>query len=369
MSKLAKVLPPLADVVLELEADMRPNGQVVASSPVVLVRAKGWTEKKKPPKWTMALAAELALSFVDADQENLTVFLLSADRVLLGIYCHSKGTSTETALDAYHVLKMALLTKASEVVLLHNHPSGDSTPSDNDHISTRYTAGVLKSWGIVLREHIVVGDGEATVLDWEGGRFVEKRGMTQEFQHRPQLVAMLAPSSLAPRGMARPFGKYDVWLVQAGLVRTEMLSALREKSKRGTIDHEEDAMAYAMEAAHLLRFQGVDPTDLVVTLVINRTRRATSVSWTAGRDVFDQEGGQQALLRAAFLETLLSGGAAFLLLRLNPKSGTPFTWRQEGIDLRWLWSRQEGTLYVELVDYLVGDTTTGKILYHGPPHD
>ena len=222
-------IPPLADVTIDL-ASLTPNASanVVVQSPAVLVRARTWTDKRRPPKWTHALAAELVLHLRDAEQEHLVVFLLDKRRCLIGIYAHTRGSASQTGLYVLHVMKMALLTGAAEVVLVHNHPGHmDVEPSEDDILTTRRTARILDRLGVVLDEHIIVADNHAALLRVdEGGK------VRQESLRGTALCiegAIGDPDDMVPRGMHRPFGKHDVWLVESGLVRSEKMKQVRAK--------------------------------------------------------------------------------------------------------------------------------------------
>jgi DNA repair protein RadC len=62
------------------------------------------------------------------------------------------------------VVKRALELSATAVILVHNHPSGDPTPSRADIEMTKQVAEVAKTLGIQLYDHIIVGrDGHASL--------------------------------------------------------------------------------------------------------------------------------------------------------------------------------------------------------------
>jgi len=62
------------------------------------------------------------------------------------------------------VVKRALELSASALILVHNHPSGDPSPSAADVKMTKEIAEVAKPLGIVIHDHIIVGrDGHASL--------------------------------------------------------------------------------------------------------------------------------------------------------------------------------------------------------------
>ena len=71
----------------------------------------------------------------------------------------SIGTVNRTMLDPREVYLQALHKNAVHILLLHNHPSGDPTPSREDIACTRRIAQAGELLGIPLLDHLVIGDG------------------------------------------------------------------------------------------------------------------------------------------------------------------------------------------------------------------
>jgi len=71
----------------------------------------------------------------------------------------STGTLTESLVHPREVFQEAVRFSAHTVVLVHNHPSGDPTPSPADVATTRRLAEAGKVLGIELRDHVIIGDG------------------------------------------------------------------------------------------------------------------------------------------------------------------------------------------------------------------
>src|SRR5205085_1457658 len=68
-----------------------------------------------------------------------------------------EGTVDHTPVYPREVVKRALELSATAVILVHNHPSGDPTPSHADIEMTRQVANVAKPLGVTLFDHIIVG--------------------------------------------------------------------------------------------------------------------------------------------------------------------------------------------------------------------
>ena len=84
-------------------------------------------------------------------QEEFNIIILNRSNEVLGIYNISKGGSTGTIVDAKLVFATALKCNANSIVLAHNHPSGNLTPSQNDLNLTRK----LKKAGEVIDVSVV----------------------------------------------------------------------------------------------------------------------------------------------------------------------------------------------------------------------
>lgn len=91
-------------------------------------------------------------------QENLLVLLLNSRNALIKEILLTKGTVNFSVADPRDIFINALKYQAFSVILLHNHPSGDPSPSREDIILTRRIneAGLIV--GIMLNDHIVLGD-------------------------------------------------------------------------------------------------------------------------------------------------------------------------------------------------------------------
>ena len=67
-----------------------------------------------------------------------------------------RGTIDHTPLYPREVVKRALELQAAALIMVHNHPSGDPTPSQADIDMTRQVAEAAQSMGIVLHDHLII---------------------------------------------------------------------------------------------------------------------------------------------------------------------------------------------------------------------
>jgi DNA repair protein RadC len=83
---------------------------------------------------------------------------LDAGNQLIRDQLLSRGIVDQAPLYPREVARQAVLLEASAVVLLHNHPSGDPTPSAADVESTQRVGRALAAVGVTLHDHLIVGD-------------------------------------------------------------------------------------------------------------------------------------------------------------------------------------------------------------------
>ncbi|HEY0655576.1 MAG TPA: JAB domain-containing protein [Chryseosolibacter sp.] len=88
--------------------------------------------------------------------EQFHVLLLNRAKHVLGIYRASTGTTAGCAVDARSVFIAALKANASAVILAHNHPSGNLTPSKADTDLTRRLSDAGKIIDIEVVDHIIL---------------------------------------------------------------------------------------------------------------------------------------------------------------------------------------------------------------------
>jgi DNA repair protein RadC len=93
----------------------------------------------------------------DAQERTGALFLNARNRLLKNDPDIYRGTLDRAVVEPREILRRALVGKAAAVILYHNHPSGDPTPSREDREFTRRLAAASESVGVRLLDHIVVG--------------------------------------------------------------------------------------------------------------------------------------------------------------------------------------------------------------------
>jgi DNA repair protein RadC len=99
-----------------------------------------------------------------AAREEFRILFLDKRNHLIADEQHQTGTVDHTPVYPREVVKRALELSATAVILVHNHPSGDPTPSRADIEMTRAIVEVARPLGIAVHDHLIVGkDGHASL--------------------------------------------------------------------------------------------------------------------------------------------------------------------------------------------------------------
>ncbi|HJO68952.1 MAG TPA: DNA repair protein RadC [Rhodospirillales bacterium] len=91
--------------------------------------------------------------------ERFQILFLNRKNVLIADEVQQKGTVDHTPVYPREIVKRALELGATALIMVHNHPSGDPTPSEADIAMTREVRDAGDKLGIVLHDHVVVAKG------------------------------------------------------------------------------------------------------------------------------------------------------------------------------------------------------------------
>jgi DNA repair protein RadC len=106
----------------------------------------------------------LRIEMAALEQEQLRVVLLDTKHRVLAIRTVYQGSVNQAQVRVAEVYRDAIRHNAVALVAVHNHPSGDPTPSQADITMTREIIAVAKPLGIAIHDHIIVGrDGHASL--------------------------------------------------------------------------------------------------------------------------------------------------------------------------------------------------------------
>ena len=99
-----------------------------------------------------------------ADKEQFRILFLDKRNQLIADELQQVGTIDHTPVYPREVVKRALELSATAVILVHNHPSGDPTPSQADIQMTKAIVSIAQPLGIAVHDHIIVGkNGHASL--------------------------------------------------------------------------------------------------------------------------------------------------------------------------------------------------------------
>ncbi len=99
-------------------------------------------------------------SLAGKENEFLEVIFLSAKNNIIETRVLCAGSAAQVEINPRQILRHAINVDAHGVVLVHNHPSGDSSPSQPDITCTQKLAEGLQLFGIDLLDHIIITKGE-----------------------------------------------------------------------------------------------------------------------------------------------------------------------------------------------------------------
>jgi DNA repair protein RadC len=155
---------------LEELATVKGVGRAVALDLKLLHEAsvrmgRGEAAKRTVISSWSALLAYAKLAMAGASREQFRVLFLDRKNQLIADEVMNEGTVDHAPVYPREVARRALELAASAVILAHNHPSGDPTPSAADVAMTRQVVDALRVLGLTVHDHIVVGrDGVASLV-------------------------------------------------------------------------------------------------------------------------------------------------------------------------------------------------------------
>lgn len=106
--------------------------------------------------WT-ALLDYCTATMARSDKEEFRILFLDRKNVLIADEVQNKGTVDHAPVYPREIIKRALELSSSAIILVHNHPSGDPTPSKADIAMTREIVTAAKALGISVHDHLVIG--------------------------------------------------------------------------------------------------------------------------------------------------------------------------------------------------------------------
>lgn len=110
----------------------------------------------------------------EMDREVLMVLNLTSNLKPINCSVVSVGAINETIASPREILKCSILSNASNIMLMHNHPSGNLTPSKQDTMMTERMINMCAAMNIPLIDHIIVGAGNPDYFSFSEKEVLKK---------------------------------------------------------------------------------------------------------------------------------------------------------------------------------------------------
>ncbi len=163
----------LADATIEQLSQIRGVGVVKAIEIRAAVelgkRISAFTQEARPVIRCPADVSQLVMSELrHQTREHFKVLLLDARNQVTRVSTVSVGSLTESIVHPREVYREAIRHSCAALIAVHNHPSGDPSPSEEDIQVTRRLDEAGRMLGIDLLDHVIVGDGRYVSLKERG---------------------------------------------------------------------------------------------------------------------------------------------------------------------------------------------------------
>jgi DNA repair protein RadC len=119
-------------------------------------------EKLSDPTSALAFFRSI-FATLDGDREHLVLLALDTQNAVCGYKVVATGGQAASIVDAKTLFRDALLLGAAGIIVAHNHPSGDPTPSREDLRLTRQLSEAGKLLDLRVHDHLVLGHGDRFV--------------------------------------------------------------------------------------------------------------------------------------------------------------------------------------------------------------
>jgi len=110
----------------------------------------------------------MKIAFEGREREVMFVILLNTKNQLVGMNMAAMGTLNSCTVHPREIFKPAIITGAAAIILSHNHPSGDPSPSPQDIELTKRIQQAGELLGISLLDHVIAGDEKFVSLKSNG---------------------------------------------------------------------------------------------------------------------------------------------------------------------------------------------------------
>lgn len=113
-------------------------------------------------------ANDIARGFIklhEESEEYLYMICMNVKNKIIGVFEVSHGNVNSSVVGVREIFQKALLANAVNIIVMHNHPSGDPKPSREDIEVTKRLVEAGKILGVQVLDHIIVGDGYCSLKE------------------------------------------------------------------------------------------------------------------------------------------------------------------------------------------------------------
>jgi len=133
----------------------------VFKNKLIMIKDKSFKYEKKINSSTDVI--DFSINTIEIQKEPEEVMILygmDAKNNLIGFCEVSRGSLSATMTTGREVFKRAVVMNCSKIILVHNHPTDDCTPSGNDYMATERLKNISELFGIELLDHIIITEKE-----------------------------------------------------------------------------------------------------------------------------------------------------------------------------------------------------------------
>lgn len=112
--------------------------------------------------------AKGVLRLHEESEEYLYMVCMNTKNRIIGVFELSHGNVNSSIFGVREIFQKALLANAVSIIVMHNHPSGDPTPSREDIEVTKRMVEAGKIIGVQVLDHLIIGDSSYTSLKEKG---------------------------------------------------------------------------------------------------------------------------------------------------------------------------------------------------------
>ena len=130
--------------------------------PILMERQKYKIDGRRSFRTPQAVAelSALTIGLKDAAEEHIYALAFNSNMQLIALFEISHGTVNASLASTREIMQKLLLVGAVSFAIVHNHPSGNTTPSEEDRAMTKAVADAGKLMHIPLMDHVIVGGDE-----------------------------------------------------------------------------------------------------------------------------------------------------------------------------------------------------------------